>query len=148
LTREKIQAGMIKTFHVRTNLQLADIFTKALGSPTFMNLVSRLGLINVFSSSIQCPKSFQDSVAVPTLEAALVLRGTVKKRVEKQTIKNESGLSKSKESKKEGMKKGGLKSVKLKNKKSLNDNNKKKACSKMTTFWVKQFKRLLVVLRS
>ena len=125
---------MIKTFYVRTDLQLANIFTKALGSPTFMNLVSRLGLINVFSSSIQYPKSFQDSAAVPTPKAALVLRGTVKKRVEEQTVKNESGLSKSKESKKEGMKKGGLKSVKLKNKKSLNDNNRKKTCSRTAAF--------------
>ena len=30
LIREKIQVGMIKIFHVRTNLQLADVFTKAL----------------------------------------------------------------------------------------------------------------------
>ena len=144
LIREKIQVGMIKTYHVRTDLQLADILTKALGSPAFMNLVSRLGLINVFSSSIQYPKSFQDSATVPTSEIALVLRGIVKKRVEKQTVKNESGLSKSKESKK-----GGLKSVKLKNKKSLNDNNRKKTCcSRTTAFWVKQLNRLLVVLRS
>ena len=89
LIREKIQVGMIKTYHVRTDLQLADILTKALGSPAFMNLVSRLGLINVFSSSIQYPKSFQDSATVPTSEIALVLRGAVKKRVEKQTVKNE-----------------------------------------------------------
>ena len=89
LIREKIQVGMIKTSHVRTDLQLADILTKALGSPAFMNLVSSLGLINVFSSSIQYPKSFQDSATVPISEIALVLRGTVKKRVEKQTVKNE-----------------------------------------------------------
>ena len=56
--REKIQVGMLKTFHVRTNLQLADVFTKALGLPIFMNLVSRLGLINVFNTSINYPKSF------------------------------------------------------------------------------------------
>ena len=112
-----------------------------------MNLVSRLGLINVFSSSIQYPKSFQNSLAMPTLEAALVLRGTVKKRAEKQVVKTELGPSKCRELKKEGMK-----SVKLKNKKSLNDNNKlkerKKTCSRMATFWVKQLSRLLVVLRS
>ena len=46
------------------------------------------------------------------------------------------------------MKKGGLKSVKLKNKKSLNDNNRKKACSRTAAFLVKQLNRLLVVLRS
>ena len=41
-----------------------------------------------------------------------------------------------------------LKSVKLKNKRSLNDNNRKKTCSRTTTFWVKELNRLLVVLRS
>ena len=94
LIREKIQVGMIKTFHLRTNLQLADVFTKALGLPAFMNLVSRLGLINVFNTSINYPKPFQDSLAVPTSEAALVLRGTVKKRDEKKFIKNGSASSK------------------------------------------------------
>ena len=80
LIREEIQAGMIKTFHVRTDLQLANIFTKACGSPAFMNLVSRLGLINVFNTSIHYPKPFQDSLAMPTSEETLVLRGTIKKR--------------------------------------------------------------------
>ena len=52
---------MIKTFHVRTNLQLADVFTKALGVRVFMDLVSRLGLINIFNTSITYPKSLQDT---------------------------------------------------------------------------------------
>ena len=67
----------------------------------------------------------------------------VKKRDEKQTVKNESGLSQSKESKKKV-----LKSLKLKNKRSLNDNNRKKTCSRTAAFWVNELNRLLVVLRS
>ena len=47
---------MIKTFHVRTNLQLADVFTKGLGVLVFMDLISRLGLINIFNNSITYPK--------------------------------------------------------------------------------------------
>ena len=31
IVREKLQAGSIKTLHVKSNMQLANIFTKALG---------------------------------------------------------------------------------------------------------------------
>ena len=79
LIREKIQAGMIKTFHVKTDMQLADMFTKTLGVPAFMNLINRFGLLNIFSNCIIYPKSFQDTEAISTSEASLVLRGTVKK---------------------------------------------------------------------
>ena len=83
LIREKIQAGMIKTFHVKTDMQLADVFTKALGVSAFMNLINRLGLLNIFSNCIIYPKPFQDTEAISTSEAALVLRGTVKKHDQK-----------------------------------------------------------------
>ena len=73
---------MIKTFHIPSNYQLVDIFTKALGLPAFMNLLKRLGVLNVFSASIKYPAPFQDSLAAPTSEAAVVLRGTVKKKEE------------------------------------------------------------------
>ena len=63
LIREKIQEGMIKTFHVASNSQVADIFTKALGISTFTRLAARLGLIDIF-----VPKPFkfcsQDQVTV------------------------------------------------------------------------------------
>lgn len=84
LIREKIQPSMIKTFHVKTNMQLANVFTKALGVPTFMNLIDRLRLINIFCNCIIFPKPFQDTEAVCTSEVALVLRGTVKKSVQKR----------------------------------------------------------------
>lgn len=70
------------TFHIPSNYQLAYIFTKALGLPAFMNLLKRLGVLNVFSASIKYPEPLQDSLAAPTSEAAVVLRGTVKKKEE------------------------------------------------------------------
>ena len=75
LVREKIQTGMIKTFHVRTHLQLANVFTKALGTPAFLDLISRLGLLNIFNSNITYPQSWQDTEAISTVEATLILRG-------------------------------------------------------------------------
>ncbi|KAL0427610.1 UNVERIFIED_CONTAM: Retrovirus-related Pol polyprotein from transposon TNT 1-94 [Sesamum latifolium] len=44
---DQIQAGNIVTFHVRTNLQLADIFTQALGKQQFDFLLSKLGIHNL-----------------------------------------------------------------------------------------------------
>ena len=38
LVRDKILEGMIKTFHVPTNTQVADIFTKALGFSSFCEI--------------------------------------------------------------------------------------------------------------
>ena len=72
---------MIKTFHVRTNLQLADVFTKALGVLVFMDLISRLGLINIFSTGITYPKSLQDTKVISTAKAALVLSGLLRRRL-------------------------------------------------------------------
>ena len=73
IRKKKIQVGLIKTFHIPSNYQLADIFTNALGLPAFMNLLKRLGVLNVFSASIKYPEPFQDSLAAPTSEAAVVL---------------------------------------------------------------------------
>ena len=72
---------MIKTFHVRTNLQLADVFTKALGVLVFMDLISRLGLINIFSTSITYPKSLKDTKVISTAKVALVLSGLLRRRL-------------------------------------------------------------------
>ena len=101
LVKEKIKVGMIKTFHVRTHLQLVDVFTKALGAPVFLDLTNRLDLINIFSSNISYPQSWQDTEAISTTEAALVLRGAIKKKP-KTTGKGK--LKKGKEGLKEGSK--------------------------------------------
>jgi len=45
--REKIQLGLIKTLHVPSQYQLADIFTKALGSILFHRLLSKMSVLNI-----------------------------------------------------------------------------------------------------
>ncbi|GKV14238.1 hypothetical protein SLEP1_g25140 [Rubroshorea leprosula] len=45
--RHWIQVGLIKTSHVRSNLQVADIFTKALGGDQFQFLPHKLGITNL-----------------------------------------------------------------------------------------------------
>ena len=49
--REKIQASVIKTFHVPTRHQNADFFTKALRYKQFHYLLSKMNLVNIYSSS-------------------------------------------------------------------------------------------------
>ena len=49
--REKIQTGVIKTFHILTRHQIADFFTKALRQRQFFHLLSKMNLINIYSSS-------------------------------------------------------------------------------------------------
>ena len=45
LVREKIQEDLIKTTYVRTNNQIANLFTKALSTSQFEALLSKLGII-------------------------------------------------------------------------------------------------------
>ena len=47
--RDKIQAGILKTLHIRSTHQLADIFTKPLGFVPFSHLLSKLGVLNIHS---------------------------------------------------------------------------------------------------
>jgi len=51
LVRDKIQEKIILTLHVTSHHQLADLFTKALGSNLFEHLLSKMNVINIFSSS-------------------------------------------------------------------------------------------------
>lgn len=45
--RDAIQAGLIATFKVHTSNQLADMLTKALGSPQFLYLLRKLGIYDL-----------------------------------------------------------------------------------------------------
>ena len=65
--------GTIKTFHIATNSQVADIFTKALGISSFTRLSGRLGLKDIFT-----PRQLKagSSVQVSKLEVQ-DLRGSV-----------------------------------------------------------------------
>jgi hypothetical protein len=49
VVREKIQSGVLRTFHVSSQYQLADIFTKALGSSHFHPLLSKMSVHNIYS---------------------------------------------------------------------------------------------------
>lgn len=49
--RDKITAGIIQTFHVASRHQLADLLTKALGSEQFHYLLSKMGVLNIHTSS-------------------------------------------------------------------------------------------------
>lgn len=51
LIRDRIKAGWIKTLHVRTNSQIADIFTKPLFSPQFYSLVGKMALKTLYLPS-------------------------------------------------------------------------------------------------
>ena len=57
IVRNKILDGTIKTFYVSSRTQLADIFTKAHGVESFLRLLAKLGVINIFSHHIQYPDS-------------------------------------------------------------------------------------------
>jgi hypothetical protein len=51
LVREQIQKGIIRTLHVKSQHQLADIFTKPLGLQAFTNIISKMNLLNIYASS-------------------------------------------------------------------------------------------------
>jgi hypothetical protein len=46
--REKIQLGLIHTLHVKSHLQLADLFTKPLGCVLFHSLLSKMNILDIF----------------------------------------------------------------------------------------------------
>jgi len=47
IVREKIQSGLIKTIYVSSTQQIANIFTKPLGSLLFHNLLRKLGTLDI-----------------------------------------------------------------------------------------------------
>jgi hypothetical protein len=51
LVREKVQCGLLRLLHVPTHEQLADFLTKALPAPKFQNLMSKLGLLDIYQAS-------------------------------------------------------------------------------------------------
>lgn len=44
VVRERLQSGFLKTLHVRSELQLADILTKAVQPALFKSLIGKIGL--------------------------------------------------------------------------------------------------------
>ncbi|KAJ4803348.1 Copia protein [Rhynchospora pubera] len=51
--REKVQAKEIETPYVKSEDQLADIFTKGLIPKIFEDIVSKLGLIDIYNPSLR-----------------------------------------------------------------------------------------------
>jgi hypothetical protein len=51
--REKIQSKEIETPFVRNSNQLANIFTKALGTTNFRQILFKLGSINLYGSNLR-----------------------------------------------------------------------------------------------
>jgi hypothetical protein len=51
LVREKIQDGLVRTLHVSSQNQLADLMTKALGRAQFHSLLSKMGINNIYAPS-------------------------------------------------------------------------------------------------
>jgi len=51
VVREKIQRGLVRTLHVSSSNQLADLFTKPLGSEIFRYLLSKMNILNIHCSS-------------------------------------------------------------------------------------------------
>ena len=49
--RQKMQDGLVKTFHVSTKHQLADLLTKPLGHQQFSNLLCKMGMSNIYAPS-------------------------------------------------------------------------------------------------
>ena len=74
IVRNKILDGALKTLYVSTKDQLADVFTKALGVESFSKLIRRLGVINIFASTVAYPHA-----GLEKQEArAMLLRGSIK----------------------------------------------------------------------
>ena len=51
VVHERVVSGMIKTLHVRSKNQLADILTKPLYPSPFRHILSKMEFINIFAPS-------------------------------------------------------------------------------------------------
>lgn len=49
--RDKISDGFLKLLPIRTHSQLADVFTKPLPAHTLFPLLSKMGVLNIYSPS-------------------------------------------------------------------------------------------------
>lgn len=54
--RDRCLQGLIKPLHIKGEMQLADIFTKALPVPGFLKILSKMGLHNIFSPHLEGSK--------------------------------------------------------------------------------------------
>jgi len=73
--RDKMLTKVIKLNHLRTHCQLVDLLTKALGFKQFSELVSKMGLLNIYSSSVhlegRCQRQDRASLAAAPVQLNL-----------------------------------------------------------------------------
>ena len=60
VVRNKVLERVIKLIHVRTQSQLADLLTKALSHKQFSELLSKIGLINIYQPTVHLEGEYQD----------------------------------------------------------------------------------------
>ena len=60
VVRNKVLERVIKLIHVRTQPQLADLLTKALSHEQFSELLSKMGLINIYQHTVHLEGEHQD----------------------------------------------------------------------------------------
>ena len=60
VVRNKVLERVIKLIHVRTQSQLADLLTKALSHKQFSELLSKMGLINIYQPIVHLEGEYQD----------------------------------------------------------------------------------------
>ena len=97
LVRDKILEGMIKTFHVNSNAQVADVFTKALGLNSFTRLTQKLGLQDIFISQ-QLLKESQSETHLQVHDPLVQdLRGSIKLEESQHWQHGETNRAKKKE---------------------------------------------------
>lgn len=77
--RERINQGVIRTAHVNTKFQVADILTKSLPQLSHSSLISQLGLINIFSESVHSPsvRSDKDDIVSASAVSLCQRRGNI-----------------------------------------------------------------------
>ena len=84
--------GKIKTFHVTTTSQVADIFTKGLGMVAFTRLSSKLGLKDIFQ-----PRPLKENSSVQVTESkTLDLRRSVEDDLNGSSNNNEQNDNRNK----------------------------------------------------
>ena len=94
---------MIKTFHVATNSQVADIFTKALGFSSFVRLSKKLGLKDIFQPKL-LKEQYKHSQVASLVQVSEPNTLDVRGSVEDNSITNDRNRSSKNDRRKAGLK--------------------------------------------
>lgn len=90
VVRDKMLAKMIKLIHVKTQCQLTNLLTKALGLNQFCSLLSKMGMVNIHSPSVHLEREYlnhkQERSQLQIEEEMKKTKLVVKLRRRRQTI--------------------------------------------------------------